>query len=80
MGGESDKANISEMLRGQKEKLSGEAKVMSENLSKLSPEKSLSDEERKAEKEHHSEQYGKLMGAGSNWRKKKEEERDNEGL
>lgn len=80
MGGVSDKAKVSEMLRGQKEKLSGEAKVMSENLSKLTPEKSLSDDERKSQKDHNTEQYGKLMGAGSKWKKKKEDERDNEGL
>ncbi|CAL9733002.1 protease A inhibitor 3 [Monosporozyma unispora] len=78
--GISDKAYVGEILKGQKEKLSGEAKVMSENLGKLNPKRDMTDEERKLEKEHNNEQYSKLMGAGKDWIKKKEQGKNDESL
>ncbi|KAK5959387.1 Pai3p PWA37_003342 [Arxiozyma heterogenica] len=69
-----DKHIVSEVLREQKERLAGEAKVISENLSKLKADKSLTDEERKAQIDYNTEQYNKLIGAGSKWKEKSKEE------
>ena len=77
MGGLDDKNIVSEVLREQKERLAGEAKVISENLSKLKADKSLTDEERKEQIDYNTEQYNKLIGESSKWKDKmKEEEQD----
>lgn len=74
MEGTGDNHIVSEVLREQKERLAGEAKVISENLSKLKADKSLTDEERKAQIDYNTEQYNKLIGAGSKWKEKSKEE------
>lgn len=71
---------VKEMLTRQKERLEGEAKIVGDYMNKLKPEKQKSSEEREADKEKNTEQYNKLMGAGSKWREKKDEERENQSV
>lgn len=68
-----DKKSVGEILKGQKERIAAEAKVVAENLSKLKTDKSLTDEERKAQIDYNTEQYNKLIGAGSKWKEKKDD-------